>query len=353
MSFIRPTLLELVDRVQQDFVSRLTLSAPILRRAMVYVFSRVIAGVAHGLHGHLAYLSQQIFPDQSDEAYLRRQAALAPGGPMSPNPADYASGPVTLTGTDGSVIPAGTLLQRADSTEFSTDADVTIAGGSATAQVTASEAGADGNCDAGTQLTLSSPIDGVTAVAAVATGGLTDGADQETIDAFRARFLAVLRSPPHGGNAADYVAWALEVPGVTRAWVYPQELGAGTVVVRFVRDNDTPIIPDSTEVAAVATHIAAVRPVNDAVTVLAPVAVALNVTVSVTPNTSAVQAAVQAEIADMLHRDAAPGTNILRSAIDTAVGVAAGVEDYHVSLPSGDFVLTAGQIATMGTVSFT
>src|SRR5918912_3038716 len=107
MAFTRPTLSELVDRVQQDVVSRLKLSAPILRRSVVYVISRVVAGAAHMLHGNLEYLARQMFPDTSEAEYLVRQAALFG---ISRKPAAYASGDVTITGTNGSVIPAGTVL---------------------------------------------------------------------------------------------------------------------------------------------------------------------------------------------------------------------------------------------------
>jgi uncharacterized phage protein gp47/JayE len=80
---------------------------------------------------------------------------------------------------------------------------------------------------------------------------VADGSDEESTDELRARLLARLQNPPHGGNATDYEAWAKEVSGVTRAWSYPLELGAGTVTVRFVRDDDASPIPDAGEVAAV------------------------------------------------------------------------------------------------------
>ena len=39
-----------------------------------------------------------------------------------------------------------------------------------------------------------------------------------------------------GGAQADYVTWALAVPGVTRAWA-ASEQGAGTITVRFLMDD--------------------------------------------------------------------------------------------------------------------
>ena len=70
----------------------------------------------------------------------------------------------------------------------------------------------------------------------MAAGGLAAGSDAETDESLRARVLRRIQKPPQGGAGYDYVAWALEVPGVTRAWVYPAEMGLGTVTVRFVRD---------------------------------------------------------------------------------------------------------------------
>jgi uncharacterized phage protein gp47/JayE len=350
MAFIRPTLPELVERIQQDFKSRLELESPLLRRALVYVFSRVLAGAAHLLHGHLEYLGKQIFPDQAAREYLLRHAALYG---LSLKEATFAQGNATLTGTNGAVVEVGTVLLRADGTEYETDAEVTIAAGAATVAVTAQVAGEDANCDAGTELSFESPVAGVNAVAAVAVGGIASGSDEESIESLRTRLLERMQSPPHGGSAADYIAWAKEVAGVTRAWVYPMELGAGTVVVRFVRDDDASLIPDAGEVAAVQAHIAALRPVTATVTVQAPVAVPLAFTLDITPDNADTRAAVQAELADLLRRTAEPGGSILRSQIEVAVGTAAGVSNFTVTAPAADATRSTGQIATMGTITWT
>ena len=78
----------------------------------------------------------------------------------------------------------------------------------------------------------------VNSTATVTSGGLVDGVDEESTDALGARLALRLQQPPEGGADHDYEAWALGVTGVTRVWVYRHELGLGTVVVRFVRDND-------------------------------------------------------------------------------------------------------------------
>lgn len=350
MAFSRPSLTDLVDRIQADFVSRFTLNGPVLRRSVIYVLARVLAGAAHSLYGYLNYLSRQIFPDTADDTNLRRWGSI---WGLSPTAATYSSGSITITGTDGTVVPAASKLIRSDGAEYSTAADVTIASGTATATVTAVAAGVDGNCDAGTVLSFESPIANIDTDTTVAVGGLAGGADEETTDDFRTRVLARLQDSPQGGSSADYVAWAKEVAGVTRAWVYPLALGAGTVVVRFMRDNDANPIPDSTAVADVQSHIDSVRPVTATVTVAAPIADALDFTLSITPDTTATRAAVQAELTDLLSREVEPGVTLPISQIRTAIGNATGLTDYTLSSPSADVVPSTGHVPTLGTFTWT
>ena len=151
---------------------------------------------------------------------------------------------------------------------------------------------------------------------------------------------------------ADYMKWAKEVPGVTRAWAYPLELGDSTVTVRFVRDDDVSIIPDAQEVAAVQAYIEARRPVTANVTVVAPIAVPLPFTIQVVPNTQAVKDAVTAELAAVLRREAEPGGTILISHLREAISIAAGEADHVLLVPAANVTHGTGQIATLGVVTW-
>jgi uncharacterized phage protein gp47/JayE len=351
MAFQRPTLQEIVTRIQADFVSRLSLTGAVLRRSVIYVLARVMAGASHMLHGHLEFLGRQLFPDQSEAEYLERQASLYG---LTRIAATYAAGNVVFTGTNSTVIPAGTLLRRADGVEYETDADGTIASGTATVAVTATTAGENGNADEDVSLALDSPISGLNSAGTVAAAGLIGGLDEESDDALRVRLLARMASPPHGGNADDYIAWSKEVAGVTRAWVYPLELGAGTLTVRFMTDDLTANgIPSGPKVTEVQNHINAVRPVTADVTVVAPTAVVLNFTFSaISPSTAAVKAAVVAELTDLIRRVSKPGGTIYISQIREAISIAAGEDDYVLTSPSANVTRTSGQITTMGTVTW-
>ncbi len=349
MAFNRPTLPQLIERGAADIGTRLPSTDARLRRSVLGALARMHAGAVHGLYGYLDWLSRQILPDTADGEILARWANV---WGVTRKAAAQAKGSVTLTGTNGAIVPAATVLQRSDGVEFTTDAEVTIAAGTAIAAVTASEGGTAGNTAAGSALTFVSPIAGVNSSATVTAAGLTQGTDTESDDDLRERLLTRIQLPPQGGTAADYVAWAKEVAGVTRAWCYPNELGVGTVTVRFTRDDDASIIPDAAEVAAVQAHIDPLRPVTAALTVVAPIAVPLNFTITLAPNTAAVQAAVAAELADLLRREAEPGGTILLSHIREALSVAAGETNHVLTAPAADVTHTTGQLATMGTLTW-
>ena len=296
----RPTLAELIKRAVNTLNSYLTGTDAALRRANTNALAMMHAGGVHGLHGHLAYIAQQVIYDTAEMEYLERWAAI---WGIYRKASSYATGPVTFTGISGSVVPAETQIQNGDQTIYTLDADVTLAGGTGSGTVTASVAGADGNADEGVMLNLISAVSGVTTGATVGSDGLTGGFDQETDAELRGRFLARIREAPHGGAYFDYVAWALEIPGVTRAWCYPEQQGLGTVGVSFVCDDqESSIIPSSETVALVQAHIDTMRPVTAEVTVYAPTAVPLNFTIQLTPGTVAVEAAVTAELQDMITR---------------------------------------------------
>lgn len=350
-SFTRPTLAQLVDRIQSDFISRLSLTGALLRRSMVYVLSRVLAGIAHMLYGAIDYLSRQIFPDQSDMPYLIRQGATFG---LAPNAPTFARGTVTITGTNSTVIPGTTtILVRADGAEYTVDTDVTISSGTAIADVTASVAGSDGTLDIGVTLSFQSPIAGANSPATVASS-TNDGTDAETADEFRVRVMSRMQNPPQGGASADYVAWAKQVPGVTRAWCYPLELGPGTTTVRFVRDDDiSGPIPDPGGVTTVQDWIDPLAPVTADVTVVAPIANVQNFSLHIAPDNADTEAAVTAELQDLILRLAEPGATIPLSEVETAVGNAVGVTDFAIATPSADITNATGHMTTMGTVAFT
>lgn len=356
MPFERPSLPQLIERAQADIESTLPGADARTRRSNLSVLARVLSGLVHSLFGYLAWMFLQVFPDTAESEHLDRHAAL--WLPEGRKPAAYAVGQITVTGTPGAIITAGTVWKRADGVMYANEAEATIAaGGSVLVTVVAEAEGQVGNAAAGIALMLDSPIVGVNAQATVTAGALTGGADMEDDESLRTRVIERIQQAPHGGARFDYVSWALEVPGVTRAWCSPLEMGDGTVTLRFVRDDDASLLPDANEVAAVQMYIDALRPVGMHLYVVAPVAHVLNFEIQITPATAAVKAAVEAELRDLLLREAVPELGagegkVLLSHLREAVSLAAGETDHVMLAPTADVAPVRGAMVVFGAITW-
>ncbi|MFH5926451.1 baseplate J/gp47 family protein [Roseomonas xinghualingensis] len=351
MPFARPTL-ETLRRDTRSFVqSRLPADQPPLRHSMEGILADAEAGLAHQQMGYLDWIVRQVIPDAAEGEFLDRWARLVG---LTRKPASQAIGMVIFTGTPGIPIDLGTQLTRSDGTTYATTSAAVIgASGSASVPVEAVEGGAAANLAPEARLTMLTAVPGLFNTAMVAAPGFTGGGAEEQDAALQARLRLRLSSPPQGGAASDYVAWALSVPGVTRAWAYPQRRGAGTVDVVFVMDGREDIIPTALDIAAVQAVIDERRPVTADSLVLAPTPQAVNVTFSdLSPNTTVVRAAVAEGVLAQIARDAVPGGTLRKSRLIEAASRASG-EGYHtISWPAGDVNFAPGVIGIPGTVTF-
>ena len=351
MSFVRPTLDALRRDARAAFETYLPGADAALRFTVLKVLADVLAAQTHLTFGHLDWIVRQVIPDTAEADFLDRWAGLHG---LARKPATQAAGTVALTGTTGASVLAGARLTRADGTGFLTTADATIdALGAASVTVEAEAGGEAGNAEPGVALTLSVAVVGIDGAALVDAEGLTGGAAEEADASLRARLKARLSAPPQGGAARDYLAWALAVPGVTRAWVYPRNRGNGTVDVSFVMDARDPIIPLVPDVAEVQAAIDLVRPVCDDCIVFAPVAAPLAITIDgLSVDTSAVRAAILVELAAQIALDAEPGGTVHRSRLIEAISRATGESFHNMTVPGADVTPATGHIVTLGAVTF-
>jgi uncharacterized phage protein gp47/JayE len=354
--FATPTLKELRDRIASDIETRVPGADARTRRSILGVLSFVLAAGFYALYGFLSWIARQVLVDTAEDELLDRHAGIYG---IVRDAAVRAQFNVAVTGTNGTLIPVGTVLARADAEEFTTNADGTIAAGTVTITVTARKAGASGNTSVGTSLPFASPISGALTPVVAAAAPATDvvGADEQDDDDLRAEVLARIQNPPQGGAAHDYVAWAKGVPGVTRAWATSP--GVGEVQVYFVRDVDhvdgaswTDIIPSAGEVTAVDDYIDARRPVTADVTVSAPTGTLDAFTIHISPDTATIRAAVEDELDDLYLRAAEPGATIFLSQIREAVSRAAGESDNTVSVPAGNITHASDQMPLRGTITW-
>lgn len=341
MAFERPTLQELITRVEGDIKINLGL-VTVLRRSFLGVIARVLAGLSHILFGFLKFIEKQAFPDTATDEFLDRWAGI---WGVTRLEATFAQFTCDVVGTAGVTIPAGRIYRRSDGVEYTVDAEVTLTGSGDQIQLTAVVAGANGEVQVADTISILSPIAGLTSEATVASVQI-EPEDAEGDESLRARLIDRIQNPPSGGAANDYIQWALAVPGITRAWIGPQALGPGTVVVYVVSDNEDPITPSAPKIQEVFDYIEPLRPVTANVTVVAPVLLPLDMTIELKPNTASVQQAVIDELEDMIFRNAAvEGTYkapselhdgvILLSRLNEAISIAVGEEDHNITVING------------------
>ncbi len=104
----------------------------------------------------------------------------------------------------------------------------------ASVPVQSEDFGASVNLDAGTKLTLQSPIIGVDDTLTVDFGAVGGGTDQESEDSLRARMLDRIQNPVAHFNSAAIISKTKEVSGVTRVFVQEAGFTIGTVSVTSI-----------------------------------------------------------------------------------------------------------------------
>lgn len=345
MAFDRPTLRELITQMTTD--AEREAGAKQLRQSNLRVLPKVFAYACHGLYGFITWILKQLFPDTAEKQFLERQASIQG---IYRRAASKATGTLTVSYTEGATLPVGTIFMADEQTRYETTAEPEV--GSYTVPVQCLETGTVGNREAGQTYTLVSPVVGVDAEAVGSE--MAGGAEAESDESLRKRLLFRLQNPPRGGAKEDYIAWAEEVPGVTRAWCFPKEQGIGTVVVRFATDGMTEDgIPTSGMVQIVSDYIAEVAPVTATPYVVAPVAKPVNFRIKdLIPDSESVRAQVEAELKSLFIKEAHPGEALKLTHIQQAISSAAGEDDYELLEPTADVPADSTQLLVVGEVTY-
>ncbi len=273
---------------------------------------------------------------------------------LTRKPGTVATGQVTFTGTETTSIPLGTTIQTPGGLRYTTTASGVITGGTATVNIQSSVVGTAYNVPANTITQIPTSISGITGVNnSVNTSG---GTDTETDDLLLQRFLAQVQAPSTSGNAAHYAQWALQVPGIGAAMVFPLWAGAGTVKVAAIDSNMQPLsAPLLTDLS---TYIEAQRPIGATVTYESATALPIIISVDVVRNIAYTQAqilaSVTASITSYLKSIAFNQLYVSYAVIGSLIMATPGVIDYSaLTVNSGTVNVTIGstQVATMGTVT--
>ncbi|KVX53316.1 baseplate J/gp47 family protein [Burkholderia cepacia] len=381
MPYLRPTLSELKAQVAADIQSGLPGTDPLLRFSSLGVIGRALAGMAQLQYGYTDYIAKQSNPFTAEDEYLEAWAALK-GIYREPATQAGASTPgqIQFTGASGT-IPAGTSISRSDGVGYTTTSEGTVANGVVTVNAVANAdpsglTGAFGNCAVGTSMTLGVSIAGISSTGKVSVA-FTGGADIEKDDSLRSRMLFAYQNPAQGGSESDYIGWARAVAGVTRAWCNPVGFGPGTVVVYTMFDqaesgNDgfpvgTNGVATSEKRGAVATGdqltvanwIYPLRPVTALVYSCAPIATAIDFTITGSANfTAAQKVLIASAISGIFVLYGSPvGVGeqngiIDLSYINSAIAAITGTQGFVITSPVQNIVGTTGQLPVLGNIAW-
>lgn len=200
-------------------------------------------------------------------------------------------------------------------------------------------------------------IDNVNGVTATLTDIITPGEDEETDDNLRARFYSQIQAPSTSGNADNYKKWALEVPGVGDAKVFPLWNGNGTVKVIVVDEN---MDIDTALPTKAFNYIETVRPIGSEVTVESPAEKVINVSASVILDGSKtideVKAAFNSALSSYLKENVFKAYSISYARIGSLLLSTEGIADYSnllVNDETANISLLDTEMPILGTVTLT
>lgn len=316
------------------------------------VRANATASSIEGLYEHQKWIVRQVFPDTADSDYLERHASLRG---IARKAASFATGTVRFSGTAGSAVPIGTEAKNNSGIAFVTTAAGVIGGGG-TVDIAAKAmlAGVSGNQAASTVLMLSAAPTGVQSQASIV--AMTGGTDTESDSDLLARVLYDMRLPPCGGAKHDYYRWAMEVPGVTDAYVFTQRRVVNGVDVVIETEGGAPSQQLIDDVLA---YIDSVRPPCVDLLVMGPTLVTVDIVAvltlygtTLTDAAARINGVLQAYFGTLHVGDA-----VTRAMLISLVMGVKGVVDVDLTTPAANVVpladATHSEIAVFGTLGLT
>ena len=122
MAYTKPTLNELVNRIENDLLSRVTQGTGILRRAVLRVIARVIGAGLYLTYGFVGFWSAQLLVTTAETLALEEHARTWGKTRKASTP---SSGTITVAGAESTVVAAGTAWQSAGGVQYETQEEKT------------------------------------------------------------------------------------------------------------------------------------------------------------------------------------------------------------------------------------
>jgi uncharacterized phage protein gp47/JayE len=263
-----------------------------------------------------------------------------------------ATGTLTVTGTNGVLIPENTIWQRSDGLQYKSVASATISAGQTTVSIQSLEVGLKFNALTGSSFSIISPIAGVNSTAIAS--AFVSGSDQEALENWRIRILRRIQFPPGAGTVKDYETWARNIPNVSRAWCTPLIAGAGTVGVHFMMDDAYPNgIPQEADRLVVLDALNELKPVPAQLSVVIPTAQTIDLDIELDPDSSQTRQNVENALKQVIQEYSAPGQTFPVSKLREAISTAQGEFDHILNSPIANIPATsANHIHVLGSITW-
>lgn len=340
-------LRELLSRVDEDLDTR--------EGSYIYDALAPAAVRMSALYRDMDGLILDLFPQTTRQEVLMERFLDTVG--LVRKEATKATGEVVVTVVGTVLIPAGTLFSTAvlaNSDErpifFQATQDVVVTG-QGTVPVEAVEGGRIGNVFSNTVTMVQSPLTGVISV--TNPKAFSGGADIESLEEMRARYIDAVRNPRPYGRPQDYVNWAKAVSGVGGAYVFPQWRGLGTVKVVVTDPESGPVSQSVLNAVAEALEERKVAGIEVSVFTVTTRNIDLTISITIRPGTSLQE--VRQAVIDNLNAylvEVGVGGTVRLSGLSNAVFVTDGVEDYRILQPTGNIPLGDEESARLGTVTW-
>ena len=348
MAYEAPNIPDLRLRIENDIKDSLGISGNLPANSFIRAYSYAAAGAFRLFYSFGGYILKQCNPATATGRFLGIWASI---WGLSRRAASYAEATVSVTGVEGAVIPSGTSLSF-EGKEYLSQDEATINLGVATIRIVANVAGEASSLKANDKLSFDSAPQGLDSLATVSADGLISGTEKDDDAALRQRLKDRVQYPPSGGSKRDYERWAKEVSGVTRAFVFPQQDGPGTVGVTFlVEDDPNSPIPSDSKVAQVSNYIDNLKPAEANVRVYPPKEAAVDIVVKISPNNSVTQNSIKLALEDLFAQNEPGGTTLL-SHINETISRAPGEEDHVLVSPTANIDSAVGTLSTLGTITW-
>lgn len=255
-----PTTVEIRDSIINSWEQRLSAlkltEIKILKslsKSVLFILATVIAPVFRLTYLFIIWALNQTDPQTADDENVVAGGRLQQWGRLvkvgDPKEGTAPRYEITITGTNGSTLDAGTAYRSSNDNLYLLEADIIIAAGTATgiikASVPESRENTEYSLNAGAEVNTVNPFPGIDNPAIIASE-LTAAIDSEDIEtSYRPRVVSTVRLGGAGGSRVDYRRWALDAEGVQNAYPYANvsQPGVMDVYIEATTDIDPDGIP--------------------------------------------------------------------------------------------------------------